>query len=284
MKNGKQFCNPTCVQAALAKNKEQSDRIGCFVKENYVVGQSLTKKVALYPMWEEYRKWCQDNGYEHPEVYKTFCAYFESNERVYPKGELHNQMAICGLIKLSNSEEIHQIVTGDPVDWYIGEFLVEEPQSDGQQLDVDGQAEPVKTVKLETIHSDYKRKVTDAGGQALEFWQFYGELMGRKWNISMGTPGDTSSITVTGWHIASKSELKTKQEAKVEARAAGIRRDTKDVLAKMDAEAAAAVRVLMKHGLNKLLDGASGEARRVIMDAVTTGMDRELIINAIAHE
>lgn len=284
VKNGKQFCNPTCVQAALAKNKEQSDRIGCFVKENYVVGQSLTKKVALYPMWEEYRKWCQDNGYEHPEVYKTFCAYFESNERVYPKGELHNQMAICGLIKLSSSEEIHQIVTGDPVDWYIGEFMVEESQNDGQQLDMDGQAEPVKTVKLETIHSDYRRKVADAGGQALEFWPFYGELMGRRWNITMGNPGDTSSITATGWHIASKAELKAKQEAKVEARAAEIRRDVKSTLEKMNAEATAAVQVLMKVGMNKLLDGASDEARRVIMDAVTTGMDRELIINAIAHE
>lgn len=282
--NSKQFYNPTCVQTALAKNKEQSDRIGCFIRENYVVGQAMTKKVALRTMWGEYVKWCQANGYTHPEVYTSFVGYFESNSRVYTMGEYHNQKALCGVVKLSMSEEIHNVITGDPTDWYIREYLVEEPQSDGQQMDMDGQTEAVKTVKLETVHADYKRKVTDAGGQALEFWQFYGELMGRKWSITMGTPGDTSSIMVTGWHIASKAELSTKQEAKVEARAAGIRRDTKDVLAKMDTEAAAAVRVLMKHGLNKLLDGASDEARRAIMDAVTTGFDFEMIVNAIAHE
>ena len=108
--------------------------------------------------------------------------------------------------------------------------------------------------------------------------------MGRKWNITMGTPGDTSTITVTGWHIASKSEMRTKQEAKVEARAAGIRRDVKNTLANMDIEAAAALQVLMRVGLDTLLKDASDEARRVITDAVKTGFDTEMIINAIAHE
>lgn len=281
---GKQFTNPPCAQAALVKNKEQSDRIGCFLKENYIMGQAASKKVHLRQMWEEYRDWCLSNGYQHPEVYSSFCRYFENKPQTYQTGELHSQKALCGVVKLSSSEEIHNVITGDPVDWYIREYLVEEPQSDGQQMDMDGQAETVKEVKLETIHSDYKRKVTDAGGQALELRQLYGELAFRGWNIAMGTPGDTSSITVTGWHIASKAELRMKQEAKVEARAAGIRRDTKDVLAKMDTESAAAVRVLMKVGLNKLLDGASDEARRVITDAVTTGFDLEMIINAIAHE
>lgn len=284
IENGKQFDNPPCVQAALSKNKEQSDRIGCFLKENYILGQAASKKVHLRKMWEEYRDWCLSNGYQHPEVYASFCKYFENKPQTYQTGELHSQKALCGVVKLSSSEEIHNVITGDPIEWYIREYLVEEPQSDGQQMDMDGQTEAVKTVKLETVHADYKRKVTDAGGQALEFWQFYGELMGRKWNITVGTPGDTSSITVTGWHLATKAELRAKQEAKVEARAASIRRDVKNTLANMDIEAAAALQVLMMHGLNSLLNGAGDEARRVIVDAVTTGMDRELIINAIAHE
>lgn len=285
--NGKQFTNPPCVQAALVKNKEQSDRIGCFVKENYVLGQAASKKVKLRQMWEDYVEWCRANGYQHPEVYSSFVRYFESKPNTYTVGDDHKQKALCGIVKLSMTEEIHQVITGDPIEWYIRERLVEEPQSDGQQADVDGQTEPVKTIKLATIHNDYKRMVTDAGSQAIEFWPFYGVLMGMGWNITMGNPGDPSTIEVTGWHIASKSELKKKQEEKVKAKADRIRQDVKDTLAAMyekDRWGAVAIKVLMRRGLNELLDGASDEARRVIVDAVTTGMYRELIINAIAHE
>ncbi|MDE6261037.1 MAG: hypothetical protein K2M42_09315 [Oscillospiraceae bacterium] len=284
IKNGRKFCDPPCVQAALVKNKEKSDRIGCFIKENYIVGQALTNKVQLRPMWKEYTDWCTDNGYTHPEVYSTFCAYFESNVRAYPPGELHKQKAVCGLIKLTQSEEVHQIISGDPVDWYISEFMVEEPQSDGQQLDVDGNTVEPLTVKFETIYNDYKRKIIDAGGQPLELRQLYGELVFRGWNIVMGTPGDTSSITVTGWHLASKAEIKAKQEKKLEARAAEIRKGVKAALKNMDIEASAALQILMTYGINNLLNGVSDDVRRVIMDTVTTGVNREVVITAIAYE
>lgn len=282
--NGNQFAMPPCAQAALNKNKKQSDRIGCFMAENYDTGYPNTKKVHLRTMWDEYVTWCRDNGYTHPETYTSFCGYFEANSRTYTMGELHNQKALCGVAKRSSTEEVQTIITGNALDWYINEHLVEEAQSNGQQLDMDGQAEPVKKIKLETIHVDYKRKVTEAGGQALAFWQFYGELMGRRWNISMGNPGDTSTIMVAGWHIASKSELRKKQEAKVEARAADIRKGVKVALKSMDIEASAALQILMQYGINSLLDGVSDDVRRVIVDAVTTGMNREAIINVIAHE
>lgn len=287
IENGKQFSNPPCVHAALLKNKEQSDRILCFVKDNYIMGQPMTKKVTLSSMWEEYREWCLANGYKHTEVRSTFYNYFQNKPSVYTMGDDHKQFAVCGIVKRSASEEFHSVISGDPIDWYIAEFMVEEAQADGHQVDVDGKPEPVKSIKLEVIHNDYKRKVTDAGVQPLDFWPFYGVLMGKGWNITMGVPGDTSTITVAGWHMANKAEVKAKQEAKIAAKAASIRRDVKNrltIISKKNRKAAQAIKVLMDCGLNNLLDGASDEVRRVIMDTVTTGMDREMVINTIAHE
>lgn len=65
----KQFSNPECVKKALEDNKRESDRIGRFISENYIMTTDNSKKVTMKDLWNQYCEWSKGNGYDHYETY-----------------------------------------------------------------------------------------------------------------------------------------------------------------------------------------------------------------------
>lgn len=63
--NGKQFYNPECVKKALEDNKRESDRIGRFISENFIMTTDNSKKIQMKDLWNQYGEWSKSNGYDH---------------------------------------------------------------------------------------------------------------------------------------------------------------------------------------------------------------------------
>lgn len=271
VKKGKQFTNPPCVQAALAKNKKQSDRIGCFMDDNYITGQPATKKVTLQQLWEEYVEWCRDNGYQHAEVKSSFCRYFESKPQTYTVGTFHNQKALCGVTKVQTISGQPSfpllrvpVITGDPVDWYVQNFMAKN-REDGDNEDV----------PLAKVHSDYVEKTEAAGGQTVDFWAFFGTLIGKGWNISMVEPGVASSVMVTGWHIKTEKDREQERREKLEVEKNKLDKSVSKALENIQSKDNKMYKILCiltkASGINKVLDGMEPEVREAILEKNMTG-------------
>lgn len=200
--NGNKFDEPECAQEALLKNMERSDRIGCFMKENYLPSPDKGKALYLRRLWNEYVEWGGRNGYKHLETYPAFKRRMESNPQKYQIGEKDHQKALLGWVSQTKTDNFDNLskteaaIGDDPIGWYTNEYMTQDHVY----------AKKETSVTLLELHQDYVEKVSKAGGQAVEFWPLYGILMGRGWNITMETPGLESSVIVHGWHLTTEEE------------------------------------------------------------------------------
>lgn len=265
--NKKQFTNPPCVQAALEQNMQESDRIGRFMSENYVVTTDNSKKIMMKDLWNEYCEWSKGNGYDHCETYPIFTKYFENKPKAYTVGKRENQKALCGVIKndeFSSPVARAPVITGDPVDWYFQNHMKK-----------NGAADADKEIQLIAFYTDYMRKVEAAGGTAMDIWQLFGVLLSKGMTVTMGTPGAAGEIKMKGWHMKTDKERELERKEKLEREKNKLWRSVNHALEKVsdeDRKAFIIIRNLLKSsGLDDILNGMEPEVKAVIIDKIMTG-------------
>ncbi len=270
--NGKVFFDPLCVQEAILQNKLESDRIAMFLADQYKLTKDHSKKVKITDLWEEYKQWCDENSYDHYGLRPDFRKYFKIKEKTYTIGKLGNQDAICGLVKAPKSALAQQpVITGDPVDWYINNHMTaDRPDNIGE-------------VPLVTIHGDYKRKVEAAGGTAMDIGPLYGTLTFKGWTVTMGAPGVTEEIMVSGWHIKTDKEREEERDYRFKLAKDNLEQAVNDTMNQLDDDTRNAINMICNAGgLDALLVAAGEDVRKVITRRLLTGKGLDRVLGDVA--
>lgn len=273
IKNNKNFYQPDCVKEALEKNRLDSDRIGKFVRENYLLTNDTSKKILMTELWDQYCNWCQENGYDHIGLRPEFVKYFENKPNTYTMGERNHQKALCGVVSAATSPLARKpVINGDPVDWYIQ-----------NHMKVNSQDKTDEEIPLARVHIDYKKKVEAAGGTALDIWPLYGVLLGKGFKVTMGAPGVIDEIKVSGWHLKTDKERETERFEKMQIKKNELERDKNQVMRNLEENTRKALDVLLEgDGLEKLLDGAGSEIKDMIIQKLLTGKGWDSVLGDAA--
>lgn len=273
LENGNKFSNPPCVQKALDENKLDSDRIGRFIAENYLVTNDTSKKILMTELWDRYSSWCQENGYDHIGLRPEFVKYFENKPNTYTMGERNHQKALCGVVSAAISPLARKpVISGDPVDWYIQ-----------NHMKMNSQDKTDEEIQLTRVHADYKKKVEAAGGTSLDIWPLYGVLLGKGFKVTMGAPGVIDEIKVSGWHLKTDAERETERFEKMQIKKNELERDKNQVMRSLEENTRKALDVLLEgDGLEKLLDGAGSEIKDMIIQKLLTGKGWDAVLGDAA--
>lgn len=272
IKNGKQFSNPECVKKALEDNKRESDRIGRFISENYIMTTDNSKKVTMKDLWNQYCEWSKGNGYDHYETYPNFSKYFENKPRAYLIGKRDNQKAVCGLVAASEfTSPIVRIpvIDGDPIDWYIQNHMMKNSDKDADE-----------EIQLTKIYADYVRKVEAAGGATLDIWPLYGVLLSKGWTAEMGAPGVVSEVKVKGWHLKTDEERELERIEQLRMKRDSLWADVSKAMEALPDETKKALDVVCNDpGLRKWLDTTGNSIRQVIVSKMLSGKTWDAVLD-----
>lgn len=266
--NGKRAEEPDVCKQMVQDYAANSDRIKSFISQSYIQTKNKSQKVLLKDAFDKYVDWCADNGY-HPEGYSEFQRKINNRFQAY-MGKKHNRICLCGFVEYSAdmAESADPFAGMAPLDWYLEKQLIQDVRA---------------ISSLETIYKDYAKKVQAAGETPLEFWAFYGTLMGRGLNIQMGTPGDAGSITVTGWRIMSQKDREELLAYRLRMKEDEIRRNTQATLEALPAETRQALEVLMRGpGLDDLLKDADDAVKEFITGRLVQGFGEDFLLMNIA--
>lgn len=274
--NKKNFYQPDCVKEALEQNRLDSDRIGRFISENYLVTNNTSKKIKVTELFDKYCEWCDQNGYDHPGVRKEFAKYFINKPNTYVMGKRDNQDAVCGLVSAFTSPLARKpVISGDPVDWFIQ-----------NHMKMNSQDKTDEEIPLAKVHADYKKKVEAAGGTALDIWPLYGVLLGKGFKVTMGAPGVVAEIKVSGWHLKTDAERETERFEKMQIKKNELEKSVNQALKKVsetDKKAGIILRNILKtNGLDNMLRDMEPDVREVLMTRIVTGKGWDGILGDVA--